>query len=195
MKPSNVLCAAALILFTSVNAQEIKELAKNDMTIQNKEESAIKKEKKEEKKELRALKGPEVSNQAKDQFARDFDNAQAIKWERTPNYDMVAFIKDGREMSAYYDMDAQLIGTTLIKTFADLPAKAQKFIDSKYTNYSKEQIILFDDNELNETDMILYEQLFQDEDNYFVELKKENKEIILEVNMNGDVSLFKQLKN
>jgi len=133
MKPSNVLCAAALILFTSVNAQEIKELAKNDMTIQNKEESAIKKEKKEEKKELRALKGPEVSNQAKDQFARDFDNAQAIKWERTPNYDMVAFIKDGREMSAYYDMDAQLIGTTLIKTFADLPAKAQKFIDSKYT--------------------------------------------------------------
>jgi len=43
--------------------------------------------------------------------------------------------------------------------------------------------------------MILYEQLFQDEDNYFVELKKENKEIILEVNMNGDVSLFKQLKN
>ena len=195
MKPSNVLCAAALILFTSVNAQEIKELAKNDMTIQNKEESANKKEKKEEKKELRALKGPEVSNQAKDQFARDFDNAQAIKWERTPNYDMVAFIKDGREMSAYYDMDAQLIGTTLIKTFADLPAKAQKFIDSKYTNYSKEQIILFDDNELNETDMILYEQLFQDEDNYFVELKKENKEIILEVNMNGDVSLFKQLKN
>ena len=195
MKPSNVLCAAALILFTSVNAQEIKELAKNDMTIQNKEESANKKEKKEEKKELRALKGPEVSNQAKDQFARDFDNAQAIKWERTPNYDMATFIKDGREMSAYYDMDAQLIGTTLIKTFADLPAKAQKFIDSKYTNYSKEQIILFDDNELNETDMILYEQLFQDEDNYFVELKKENKEIILEVNMNGDVSLFKQLKN
>ena len=97
-------------------------------------------------------------------------------------------------MSAYYDIDANLIGTTMDKTFDDLPAKAQKYINSKYGSYSKSGVIFFDDNEFNETDMVLYNQPFEDADNYFVELQKDNKEIILRVNMNGDVSFFKQLK-
>ena len=53
--------------------------------------------------------------------------------------------------------------------------------------------MFFDDNEWNETDMILYGNQFADADNYFVELKKDNKEIILQVNPIGNVSILKQL--
>ena len=194
MKKLIVLSAATLVLATAINAQTSKTSVKNDIASLNKQESVIKKEKKEEKKELKKLKGNEVSYQAKEQFYRDFANMTATKWERTTNYDKAIFTKDGKVMTAYYDSDAKLVGSVSDKTFADLPVKAQKLIDSKYQGYSKESVILFDDNERNETDMILYNQQFEDADNYFVELKKANKEIILKVNMSGDVSFFKQLQ-
>lgn len=38
--------------------------------------------------------------------------------------------------------------------------------------------------------MILYGQQFADEDNYFVELVKGSKKIVLRSNMAGDVSFF-----
>ncbi|HTF27222.1 MAG TPA: hypothetical protein VK625_00180, partial [Flavitalea sp.] len=142
----------------------------------------------------RKLEGKEVSYQAKQAFYTDFGNVPAGRWMRTSNFDEVLFTKDGHLMKAYYDFDANLVGTTSRKIFADIPMNAQKFIDKNYKGYIKEKVVLFDDNEPNETDMILYGEQFDDADNYFVELKKDNKEIVLQVNMSGDVSFFKQLK-
>ena len=193
MKTLIVLSAATLMFASSVNAQTSEASVKNDISSLSKQESVIKKEKKEERKELRSFKGTEASYQAKQQFLKDFGDINATRWERTSNYDKATFNKDGQVMFAYYDIDANLIGTTMDKTFADLPLNAQKFIDKKFNGYSKEAVIFFDDNELNETDMVLYNQPFEDADNYFVELKKDNKELIVRVNMNGDVSFFKQL--
>ena len=194
MKTLIKLSAATLMLSASVNAQTIDASVKNDITSLNKQESVLKKEKKEERKELRAFKGTEASYQAQQQFMQDFGNIIVPRWERTPDYDKATFTKDGQTMSAYYDIDANLIGTTMDKTFADIPANAQKYIDSKYRGYSKAAVVFFDDNEFNDADMILYNQPFEDADNYFVDLQKANKEIIVKVNMNGDVSFFKQLK-
>jgi hypothetical protein len=87
-----------------------------------------------------------------------------------------------------------LVGTTSPKTFTDIPVTAQKYINAKYRGYSKTNVLFFDDNELNDTNMILYGDQFDDADNYFVELRKNNKEIILQVSMNGEVSFFKQLR-
>ena len=194
MKTLIALSAATLAIAASVNAQTNELSVKNDIASLTKQESVIKKEKKEEKKELRAFKGTEVNYQAKQQFLKDFGDVNVTSWERTYDFDKATFTKDGQIMSAYYDIDANLIGTTMDKTFDDLPAKAQKYINSKYGSYSKSGVIFFDDNEFNETDMVLYNQPFEDADNYFVELQKDSKEIILRVNMNGDVSFFKQLK-
>ena len=38
--------------------------------------------------------------------------------------------------------------------------------------------------------MMLYGQQFADADNYFVELSKDNKKIVLQVNMSGEVFYF-----
>ena len=42
--------------------------------------------------------------------------------------------------------------------------------------------------------MVLYNQQFMDNNNYFVEMKSENKRIVLRVNMEGDVFYFTQTK-
>lgn len=190
MKKLIFLSAATFVFAAAVNAQT----SSTSLARLKHQEKVIKKETRLERKELRKLKGKEVSYQAKQAFYSDFGNLPVAKWQRTENFDKATFTKDGQMMTAYYDYDAKLVGTVSNKTFADLPAKAQKSINEKYKDYSKGSVILFDDNEYNETEMILYNQQFEDADNYFIQLKKGNKEIIVQMDTSGDVSFFKQIK-
>lgn len=189
MKKLFFLSATAVILSATVNAQTDAASIKKDEKSLRQQENVIKHEMKADKEALRKLKGNEVSYQAKDAFYRDFGNISVTKWERAGSvFDKAIFTKDGKKMEAFYDYDAKLVGTVQDKTFADLPAKAQTFINEKYKDYKKAGVILFDDNELNSTDMILYGTQFDDADNYFVELVKDKDRIIVKVNMEGDVS-------
>jgi hypothetical protein len=151
------------------------------------------KEIKSERKALRKLEGAKVSEIAKSHFSSDFRNVSNPSWKRSVQFDEVTFIKDGQEMTAFYDYDANLVGTTTHKTFKDLPANGQKEIQDRYKYYTIGPVILFDDNEANETDMILWGNQFEDQDNYFVELANAKNKVILEVSTLGNVSLFKQL--
>lgn len=158
--------------------------------------SEIKNEKKAikvERKELHKLEGSVVSEMSKKAFSADFGNVPNVKWKRALYLDEAVFTKGGKEMKAYYDYDSKLVGTSSIKTFADIPPSAQKEIKEKYKDYSIGEVVFFDDNEVNETDMLLWNTQFDDEDNYFVPLTKNNKTIILQVNTKGDVYFFKQL--
>jgi hypothetical protein len=198
MKKLITLSAVAMMIAATVNAQTSvqneESMVKHDLKRLDRKEKVIKSEKKVDKKELRKLEGSEVSYQSKEAFYKDFGNIPVTKWVRGMYYDEATFMKDGQEMTAFYDYDSELVGTTTHKQFSDLPLSAQKYINKKYSDYSKGDVILFDDNEYNETDMFLYGSQFEDEDNYFVPLKKNNQEIILQVNMSGNVSLFKKLQ-
>jgi len=192
MKKLIVVSAVSFILAAAVNANatpvsSIFNLRKHDRT-----ESVARKEKKEERKELRKLEGQQVSYQSKQQFYIDF-GMPITGSRRTGMYDEIYFNSNGVPTTAYYNVESNLIGTSSNKKFSDLPLSAQKHILSKYKGYKVENVLFFDDNSLNETDMILYKLSFEDEDNYFVELKKDNKEIILQVNMDGNTSLFKEM--
>ena len=95
--------------------------------------------------------------------------------------------------SIYYDSNGKLIGTTSSKAFTDVPAKGQQEIKTKYKDYTAGPVIFYDDNEENDTDMILWGLQFNDADNYFVELTKGNSKLIIRVDTAGGISLFKQL--
>ena len=152
-----------------------------------------KKEKREERKELRKLNGGNVSFMSKENFYVDFGDLPNVTWQRTAYFDEARFKKDNIEMTAFYDDESKLVGTTSPKIFTDLPDDGQKFISKKYKDYTVEKVIFFDDNEFNDTDMYLYGTQYDDEDNYFVELKKGDRQIILHVDTLGNVSFFKQL--
>ena len=194
MKKSAFLVVALLAFSTISSAQVDPSTLKKEIKDINKQESALKKEKKEDLKTLRKLNGQDVNYQAKQQFLADFANAKDVKWKRSPYFDEAIFTLDGKSKIAYYDHEAKLVGTTEILTFGDLPEKAQKVINEKYKNYYKGAVIFFDDNEFNDTDMLLYGQQFDDEDNYFVELSKSNEKIVVKVKPNGEVFFFTSLK-
>ena len=75
-----------------------------------------------------------------------------------------------------------------------LPEKARDRIDKMYPGYTIEKVVFFDDNEANETDMLLYNESFEDQDNYFPLLVKDSKKIILKVSPEGEISFFQELK-
>jgi hypothetical protein len=153
-----------------------------------------KKETKTERIALKKLEGSDVSTVAKSNFSSDFKEAKNVEWKRVETYDKASFTdKDGKKMSAFYDIDGNLVGTTQYKTFADIPENGQKEIKKNYKDYTIGQVVFYDDNENNDTDMILYGIQFEDQDNYFVELTKEKNKIILQVNPSGEVFFFKQL--
>jgi len=167
------------IAVVQIQAQEPKKVAR--------------KEAKSERKALRKLERNEVNEVSKSSFFADFGNVPDVKWTKAEYLDEARFTKDGKDLTAFYDFDGKLVGTTQVKTFADLPPKGQKEIQTKYKDYSIGPVIFYDDNEYNESDMLLYGLQFEDEDNYFVELTKGNSKIVVRVDPRGIVYFFKQL--
>jgi hypothetical protein len=190
-----IILAPAAILFITMNimAQNAEDPLNSDIKSLSKNEKEIKKEKREERMVLREIRYNEPTYMDEQSFSKDFGQVPEVSWQRVGNMDEAIFMKDGKEIKAFYDEDADLVGTTTLKTFEDIPANAQKQIQKEYKDYSIEQVMLFDDNENNGSDMMLYDTWFNDPDNYFVELKKDNKKVILEVDMKGNVEFFVKL--
>ena len=66
-------------------------------------------------------------------------------------------------------------------------------IKSEYKDYTIGDVTFFNDNELNDSDMILWGLQFDDSDLYFVELTKGSSKIIVQVDAESRVSFFKEL--
>lgn len=197
MKCLTYFSAALVFLFAfgNLQAQEpVKKEMKSEIKTEKKEVKTEKKGIKSERKALHKLEGSQVSERTKNSFYADFGNVPNVKWKRAEFLDEAVFTKDGKEMEAYYDFDSKLVGTTQVKTFTDIPASAQKEIKKKYADYKIGPVIFFDDNEANDADMLLFDTQFEDADNYFVELTKDNTKQIIQVNTKGELFFFKELK-
>ncbi len=175
MKKITVLLILALMAITMIQAQETK------------------KEKREERQALRKLAAGPESITAKNNFNADYKGATNVKWKRDVYYDVATFTLNGKAMTAYYDFDGKCVGATYKMTFAEIPVAAQKQIKAKYKDYTIAEVVFFDDNENNETEMMLYGEQFADEDNYFVELVKAGKKEIVRVDSKGAVYAFIKL--
>jgi hypothetical protein len=180
------------ILFTTTTAT----FAHSTINRKDRKETRI--ERKKTRKELRRERGAEnhseVSDLTKNQFVIDFPDATNVRFVNTENFDEVAFTSGKENLVAYYDYKNELVGTTQNKTFADLPENAQMEILKKYAGYNIDGVIKYDDNESNETDMIMYGATFDDADNYFVELKNDSNAIVVKVDLPGEVSFFTNIK-
>lgn len=188
-----LLSTAAFISTVIATAQPTPASLKSSIKSDKKMVAAIRKDERKDKKELKKLEGPEVSYQSKEAFATEFGSVPA-KWERLDNFDEATFVKDGVATSAFYDWDSELVGTTQNKKYTDVPQAARSYISKKYPGYSIGNVLFFNDNENNETDMILYNTRFEDVDSYFVELKKNNQEIVVQALPDGTVYYYTRLR-
>jgi len=194
MKTLFIMPVAVFIMTnTSLAQTEIASIEDNDQNLAKLEKTSNS-ENREAREESKKSKGPYISNLARDEFRIDFGNTPEVIWRREAGYDVATFRKDGTLESAYYDDSGELVGTTIQKSFEDMPLKAQEYINKHYGDYTKGDVILFDDNEYSETDMMLYSRQFEDQDNYFIELIKGDKKIVLESDLSGDVSYFTHIR-
>src|SRR6185295_15504506 len=127
------------------------------------------------------------------EFSKDFPNAAAVTWNFGAFVE-ASFLDNGVAKTAYYDDDDNLVGTTNEVDVTALPEKARDHIGKVYPGYTIERVVFFDDNEANDTDMSLFDQSFEDEDNYFPLLSNGSKQIILKVSPKGKVSFFENFK-
>lgn len=194
MKKILLLTFLSLVGITSLNAQSQKAYLKKNIARIEKNEAILKKQKQANKQQLKTLISKEASEQAKQQFVVDFGNLPVSLWERTNQYDEATFVKDGREYTAYYNFSTKLMGTTTIKNFYDLPEKAQYVIKDTYKSYTVGDIIEYDHNDSVPSNMMFFNQEVDDTDNYFVELKRGVRTIVVIVNNQGEVSFFTRLK-
>lgn len=140
----------------------------------------------------RATANDQIGFMAREAFYRDFREATDEHWTSGKTMDRVDFVWNGKNLSAYYDQQANLIGTTEQRSWEDLPEKARKDILKKYPGFTAHDVIFFEDNTFNETDMILYDNRFDDADNYFVQLMNGDREVVLQVSPEGYVSVFRE---
>src|SRR5260221_10705151 len=86
-----------------------------------------------------------VSYQSNQAFMRDFPDATNVNWRVTDSFEEATFDSNGITLTAYYDANNELVGTTTEKTFADIPEKAQEQIKKFYSGYNPLSVIMFDD--------------------------------------------------
>jgi hypothetical protein len=192
MKKLAIMSITFLFAFAGLQLQA-QDAEKAAIKATKKEVKAEKKELKIERIALRKLEGTDVSPISQTNFNADFGAVTNAVWKRSKTFDEVTFVKEGKKETAFYDSDSKLVGSTSVITFDEVPAKGQKEILKKYKDYTTGPVVFFNDNEANETEMLLWGIQFDDEDNYFVELKKANEKIIVRVDSKGNVFFFKQL--
>lgn len=187
----NMIFIGSMVLFTGTTA-----FAQSEMAYNQPNDITTHKTSKATKEEISAAKKVKTYNipnySTEQQFMEDFPKVTDVSWN-TRGYEEATFVLNGKHMKAFYDYNSKLIGTTSEATYADLPEAAKKYIEKHYKNYTPGTVILYDDNEYNSTEMMLYGDPFEGEDNYFMELSNNNKTIVLQIGMDGLVTYFKDI--
>jgi hypothetical protein len=189
MKKLAILSIVLLLVFPFGQIKALPTIAKAKIE--------IKKEKKQDQKPdrpaLKKLEGNTVSQDSQTSFYLSIGNLPNVAWTRDINYDVAAYTKKGLEMKAYFDGDGAFVGTTTKKASTDLSSSIQKKIQKLYSDYAVGQILFFQDNSDNSTDMTLYGVQFEGQDVYLIELSKSDSKLVVMYDNQGELSLFKQL--
>lgn len=127
----------------------------------------------------------------RNEFASDFSNVQDVTWKVGPGYSEAEFVMNGKSMMAFFNYDDELIGTGNYVDYMDLPEKGRERIAKDYGEYIPEKAMFYEDDEDDE-DLLNFFGNFLQKEAYFVLLRKENedKEIVVQVAQDGDVSYF-----
>src|SRR5579863_630004 len=133
-------------------------------------------------------------------FAYDFPDVTNIHFDRENGHDVITYTENGKNNTAYYDDNSELLGTIRSRSFQDLPSAAQKEIADRYPDYTAVRLVRFNANtdngsySENNADLPFYDDSSENSSNYFVELNNGNKAIVLMVGLSGEVTFFSTMK-
>ncbi|RFZ84720.1 hypothetical protein DYU05_03685 [Mucilaginibacter terrenus] len=128
--------------------------------------------------------GDNATYAAVTKFNTDFVKAENVTWKVTGNFQKATFTIDGNQMSAFYSLRGELLGTTQTVQYKALPEKAKKEIAAKYEGYFAKEVIKYETGEDNSFENTVY----------FVDLKKGTDEFLLKVTPSSNVAFFQAVK-
>ncbi len=126
----------------------------------------------------------------KNEFAANYSEVQNVIWKKEDGYYKASFTKDNKPLMAFFNYDDQLIGEGYYVEYTDLPEKARERIAEKYPNYSPQKSMFFNNNESNVSDFLNFPGSTLPEESYFVLLKEDAKEIVVNVTKDGEVAYY-----
>ncbi len=130
---------------------------------------------------------------AEENFKAEEGTIPHVKWTKEGIFDEASYVKDGIPMTDYYDFSGNLVAATSIRKFSDLPVKTQNRIKSEYKDYRIGTVMFYNDKREFPAEVYMYGHEFDSSDNWFVELKKAARTVILKVSPDGEIYLFSEL--
>ena len=137
--------------------------------------------------------GSNINEMSEETFMNDFPNVHHVQWKINGIFDEARFIKNGKNMTAYYNDDGDLVGTTKEAEFSDLPSRCRKTINKEYKKYKIGPVIYFKDNQDNINDLILYGVQIHSPESWLVELKGRSENIVVQAFRDGQVSYYTRM--
>lgn len=141
---------------------------------------------------FKEIESNKVSSSTIRKFNQDFGALSNVVWEKSKSLSKAAFILNGCRMTAYYNSNAKLVGTTSSKSVADMPDLAQSKLKSMYKDYSIVSVVLFDNDGTNKAEILKNGRVFQN-GNFLVSLAKGSKTIIVRLEVVGETYYFNQI--
>lgn len=109
---------------------------------------------------------------------KDFPAATDITYKEAKDYTVVSFAVNSQRMQAFYDNNGVKIGTSRTIQLKELPGDAAAVIAAQYAAYTATEAIEMKSE--------------ADGTSYFVHLQNNQQKMILQIDTDGDISVFKK---
>ncbi|MDQ4140294.1 MAG: hypothetical protein M3142_07190 [Bacteroidota bacterium] len=118
-----------------------------------------------------------VTATVQSKFAQSFAGAENVTWEVTDKFQKAYFVLNGIHFTAFYNLKDEFVATTHHVKWNVLPIKSLHRIGKIYRGFMIKSVIQYTDQEKV----------------YFVNLAKKNKELLVQVLPDHNITLFKRI--
>ena len=125
-----------------------------------------------------AMANDNINNAASNLVKKDFPSATNISYKEAKDYTVVSFDVNNQRMQAFYDNSGNKISTSRNIKTETLPGEANATIAKNYAGFTATEAI-----EMNNE---------QDGITYYVYLQNAQQKVILQIDTDGDVTVFKK---
>ncbi|MFC0774473.1 hypothetical protein [Terrimonas alba] len=110
-------------------------------------------------------------------FNKEFAGAKDVQWTTTSNYYKASFVFNDQVVSAFYQLDGELIATSRNISSLELPINLQTSLKKNYNSYWISDLFEISNNEGT---------------SYYITLDKADSKVVLKSNGNGKWDVFKK---
>lgn len=114
-------------------------------------------------------------------FAKDFKDASQVVWELNSGFYFADFMVNGKMVSAAYNEDGELLGTSRRVNFDQLPLNVSLALKQKYSDYDLGRDAL--------------ELTYDGQTSYYITAVNSKQTLSLKCSSSGDISVEQRTKN